>query len=175
MNETARFRAAFSGVEIEIEGATDFVREQIDRLEETIAALAVGRADTDGSLNGDETATGNEAADTSQEVPSGGASNSVPASFGEWMHRFRTTLTEGDQALITARYVQYQSPTNDFKTSEVNKSLRDHGVKLSNPSRELGRLATKKLVFQVRKVGKLKFFRVSVDGQQHLETLLRGG
>lgn len=81
----------------------------------------------------------------------------------------------GDKALITARYVQSQSPTNDFKTSEVNKSLRDHGVKLGNPSRELDRLASKKLMFQVRKVGKLKFFRVSVDGQQHLETLLRGG
>ena len=175
MNETARFRAAFSGVEIEIEGGTDFVREQIDRLEETIAALAVSRVDSDGSFNGDETANGNDGTDASQEVPSGGTSNSVPASFGEWMHRFRTTLTEGDKALITARYVQSQSPTNDFKTSEVNKSLRDHGVKLGNPSRELDRLASKKLMFQVRKVGKLKFFRVSVDGQQHLETLLRGG
>jgi len=174
MNETARFRAAFSGVEIEIEGSTEFVREQIGVLEETIAALGATRTDADHGENGEDP-SGNDPSDGAEEAPISANTTSVPASFGEWMHRFRATLTEGDKALITARFVQSQSTTNDFKTSEVNKSLRDHGIKLGNPSRELGRLASKKLMFQVRKVGKLKFFRVSVDGQKHLETLLRGG
>lgn len=175
MTDPARFRASFSGVEIEIEGPADFVREQISLLNQTIAYLGSQKTKLNNispaTASTDEVAS-DEEADQNQGT---GGTESVPATFGEWMHRFRASLSESDKALITARFVQSQATTNDFKTSEVNKSLRDHGIKLGNPSRELGRLASRKLMFQVRKVGKLKFFRVSVDGQKHLDTLLRGG
>ncbi len=91
------------------------------------------------------------------------------------MHQFRDDVNDLDKGLITALFVQKQAATNDFKTSEVNKSLKDHGIKLSNPSVTLNRLVSKKLLFQTRKDGKLKYFRVSTDGQKHLDTLKREG
>ena len=97
----------------------------------------------------------------------------VPSTFGEWLHKFKADLSDLDKALITAYYIQSESPDNDFKTSQVNNSLKNHGIKLANPSETLHRLSTKKLLFQTRKVGKLKLMRVSADGIKHLKSLLR--
>lgn len=90
------------------------------------------------------------------------------------MHGFKEDVNDIQKALITARYVQSKSETNDFKTADVNKSLKDHGIKLSNPSRSLQLLSEKKYMFQTRKVGSLRYMRVSTDGQKHLEILKRG-
>ncbi|MBF2099186.1 MAG: hypothetical protein IGQ88_12550 [Gloeomargaritaceae cyanobacterium C42_A2020_066] len=97
----------------------------------------------------------------------------IPNTFGEWLHGFKDDINDLEKAPITAYYVQKQSPQNDFKTSEVNKFLQDHGVKLSNPSNSLTRLAEKKLLFQTRKNGKLKYMRISSDGVNHLKSLRR--
>ncbi len=89
------------------------------------------------------------------------------------MHIFKTELNDADKVLITACFVQSQSSTKDFKTAEVNKALKEHGFKLSNPSATLNNLVDKKLLFQTRKVGVLKYFRLSVDGQKNLNLLKR--
>jgi hypothetical protein len=91
------------------------------------------------------------------------------------MHSFKTELSDLDKALITAHFIQAQSTDNDFKTSEVNNSLKEHGIKLPNPSVSLQRLGEKKLLFQTRKVGKLRYMRVSTEGQKPLETLKAQG
>lgn len=114
-------------------------------------------------------------ADEVETVSPKSKSDNLPETFGEWMHSFKANLSEVDKALVTARYVQSQSETNDFKTAEVNKALKDHGIKLSNPSTFLKQLDRKKYLFQTRKVGSLSYKRVSVDGQNYLETLKREG
>ena len=90
------------------------------------------------------------------------------------MHKFKDSINGLDKALITAYYVQQQAAKNDFKTIEVNSSLKDHGIKLANPSKDLKSLETKKYLFQTRKEGpKIRFMRVSEDGVKYLKTLLR--
>ena len=86
---------------------------------------------------------------------------------------FKDDINGQDKALITAYYVQQDSERNDFKTAQVNKSLKDHGIKLANAATTLKQVEKKKLIFQTRKVGKLSFKRVSEDGVKHLKSLLR--
>lgn len=173
MSDTAKFKLNLKSGEVEIEGSEAFVERQIEQLESLVEALGL-RA----NISTDEQA-GSEAAPSNSDFPpttdSPNKEDPPPASFGEWLHSFRTDINDLDKALITARYVQSQSAQNDFKTSEVNKSLKEHGIKLSNPSSSLNRLGEKKLMFQTRKVGSLKFMRVSTDGQKHLESLKRHG
>ncbi|MAT96445.1 MAG: hypothetical protein CL608_04815 [Anaerolineaceae bacterium] len=162
---------------IEIEGSIEFVERQIDNLENIVDLIE--RLDTDDTSLSEP----NDIEDipASEEVNSPDETNtsndnknlSVPTSFGEWMHRFQETLTDQERALIAAYYVQNQSNENDFKTSEVTKCLKDHAIKLANPSNCLNRLASKKLTFQTRKVGSLKYRRVSREGEKHLKKLLR--
>lgn len=171
MSEAAKFKLNLKTGEVEIEGSEAFVERQIQQLESLIETVGL-RSDR----NVEEQETPQFETDSTQSTDTlNTKEDAPPASFGEWMHSFRADINDLDKALITARYVQSQSTENDFKTSDVNKSLKEHGIKLSNPSSTLKRLAEKKLMFQTRKVGVLKFMRVSADGQTHLLNLKRKG
>jgi hypothetical protein len=172
MSATAKFKLNLTSGEIEVEGSEEFVISQIQSIESLLSLLKQkslskpvthpqSTIDNDSQKDDDSTSEGTAVA------------NQIPDTFGEWMNTFKSNILDVDKALITARFVQSKSATNDFKTAEVNKALKDHGIKLSNPSTTLGLLVSKKLMFQTRKVGVLKYLRVSQDGQAHLETLKR--
>lgn len=166
MADLAKFKLNLKTREVEIEGSEAFVERQIRSLETIFETLSQNDCD---SRHADE----DESVEKVANIKSGDKpmTDSMPATFGEWMHSFKTELTDLDKALITAKYVQLKSPENDFKTAEVNTALKEHGIKLSNPSGTLKRLAGKKYLFQTRKVGKLRFMRLSTDGQEILESL----
>ena len=170
MGEIAKFKLNLKSGEIEVEGSESFVENQIRTLEKLVELMGLnnssgaGKTDSpDGKLDGEKIPP--KAADAPDDK--------IPNIFGEWMHTFKTDINDLDKALITARFVQSQSSLNDFKTAEVNHALKEHGIKLSNPSATLNRLVAKKMMFQTRKVGVLKYVRVSADGQSHLDTLKR--
>lgn len=173
---SAKAKINFKTGEVEFEGSEQFVEKQlnnIDAIAEYIALLIPNNStDEVDEIEQEEIAA---VAEEEEErlVTVGEQDLHVPDTFGEWLHGFKDDANDLDKALITAFYVQKQAPNNDFKTSEVNQSLQDHGIKLSNPSSSLKRLASKKLLFQTRKVGKLKYMRVSADGVKHLKTLRR--
>ncbi|WP_372876727.1 hypothetical protein [Spongiibacter marinus] len=165
--------------EIEFEGSEEFVQHQMDSLDSIIDLLSSSVV-SGTSPESNQSSISNEVEELSENEIAQESSNhngdslAVPESFGEWMHRFKDSINDIEKALVTAFYVQNQSDKNDFKTLEVNKSLRDHGIKLSNPSRSLKLLEEKKYLFQTRKEGqKVRFMRVSQDGMSHLKSLLR--
>ena len=171
MNNT-RARINLQVGEFEFEGSQEFVENQLENLDSLVELMAELR---DVALDDDVDIP---ELDANGEENSGGGSTapedlSMPSSFGEWMHKFRDDVNNTDKALITAYFVQKQSAEDDFKTREVNKSLTEHGIKLGNPSETLKRLIGKKSLFQTRKNGAVKFFRVSQDGLKHLKSLLR--
>lgn len=176
MNEQARAKINFKTGEIELEGSEQFVQSQLENMDTIVDFMALLAS---GSQNGLQNSIEEEeleivAEEEQEKLASSGEQNlEIPPTFGEWLHKFKDELTDSDEALLTAYYVQKQSPQNDFKTSEVNKSLQEHGIKLVNPSHTLTRLTVKKLLFQTRKDGKLRYMRVSADGVKCLESLLR--
>ncbi|SIS91030.1 hypothetical protein [Neptunomonas antarctica] len=177
--ESTRVKINIKTGEIEFEGSEQFVQNQMDNID-TIIDLVCSNihspvvkpelSSESTSLITEEDGESIENKDASSEENN----FSVPSSFGEWMHRFPENISDHEKALVTAYFVQNQSDKNDFKTLEVNKSLRDHGIKLSNPSQFLKKLEIKKYLFQTRKEGtRVRFMRVSQDGVLHLKTLVR--
>ena len=173
MSEQATFRINLKTGEIEISGSEEFVEARIDSLGEILELVSESAVESEVVEEPANASSSNQSEQASSA--SKATSDGIPSTFGEWMHSFKDDITDIQKALITARFVQSQSPENDFKTAEVNKSLKDHGIKLSNPSKSLKVLEEKKFLFQTRKVGKLSYKRVSTDGQAHLETLKRDG
>lgn len=165
--------------EIEFEGSEEFVKNQMDSLDSIIDLLSSSVVQNASSENipssiSDETEDFSENGIIHESSDNNSDCLVVPESFGEWMHKFKDSINDIEKALVTAYYVQNQSEKNDFKTLEVSKSLRDHGINLSNPSRSLKLLEEKKFLFQTRKEGqKVRFMRVSQDGMSHLKSLLR--
>ena len=170
MSNTAKFKLNVKAREVEIEGSEDFVERQIQNLASIFEFLGDDATDdTDIDYNTSEESENGEVGEKANGNTAQKAA--MPETFGEFMHSFNADINDLEKALITARFVQAQSPTNDFKTSEVNNALKDHGIKLSNPSVSLKRLGDKKFLFQTRKVGKLRFMRVSIEGQAHLDAI----
>jgi hypothetical protein len=168
MSDAAKFKLNLKTREVEIEGSEEFVSRQIQNLESIFNFLnAEPEDEADFQDRTGEKVQSGEVGGKTDDTSNG----RLPATFGEFMHSFDTDRNDLEKALITARFVQSQSSTNDFKTSEINNALKDHGIKLSNPSVSLKRLAEKKFLFQTRKVGKLRYMRVSVEGQAFLDTI----
>lgn len=164
--------------EVSIEGSEDFVSLQMENLEDIVSLIqtepttSLSPAQNEVSIIDSEDSEDDALEDAFiAEKPAG--TLVVPDVFGEWLHMFKDDINGQDKALITAYYVQQDSEGNDFKTSQVNKSLKDHGVKLANAATTLKQIEKKKLIFQTRKVGRLSFKRVSQDGIKHLKSLLR--
>lgn len=166
MSEIAKFKLNLKTGEIEVEGSEAFVERQVKALESLVDLMKLS-APIDKTKD-----TPSNLGQGSDNKPDSGdiASDKIPDTFGEWMQTFKAE-SDGDKVLITARFVQSQAASNDFKTADVNKALKEHGIKLSNPSATLKNLVDRKLMFQTRKVGVLKYLRLSVDGQNYLSKL----
>ncbi|MCC6503675.1 MAG: hypothetical protein IT362_11150 [Deltaproteobacteria bacterium] len=169
MNNT-KVKINFKTGEMELEGTEIFVQAQLEKLDVIVSLMGQFSEITE------EEAVEEAVTEAEEEklLKTGEQGLEIPGTFGEWLHKFKGDLSDSDKALITAYYVQKQNEGNDFKTSDVNKSLIDHSIKISNPSQVLRRLSSssKKYVFQTRKIGKLKYLRVSSDGVDHLKALL---
>ncbi|MEC1077326.1 hypothetical protein P9A91_04865 [Bacillus safensis] len=169
----ARVKINVRSGELDFEGSEDFVKEQMDQLEAIVDIIA--QLYVDDKDNEIEEFIQEERKEVEESKLKTVEINplDVPDTFGEWQNRFADDTTDLDKALITAYFVQVKSEQNEFKTKEVSDTLKEHGIKLSNPSSSLDRLTEKKLTFQVRKLEKLKFLRVSANGLSYLKTLIR--
>jgi hypothetical protein len=159
--------------ELEFEGSEEFVKGQMDKLEAIVDIIAQLYVDEENNEIEEVVYEERKEVEESKLMLEEEKPLEVPETFGEWKHRFIDDTNDLDKVLMTAYFTQIKSGQNEFKTKEVNDTLKDHGIKLTNPSRTLDRLTDKKLTFQVRKSGKIKFLRVSADGISHLKTLIR--
>ncbi|AYV57679.1 hypothetical protein EFP84_18720 [Leptospira kmetyi] len=164
--ESTKFKISCDLGIIEFEGSESFVEKHIKKVDEYLKTMSIAESSEKSRAN----ATPKDGKQGSTPLK---GSILVPEIFGEWLNKFPKEILDLDKALITAYFVQKQSGQNEFKTSDVNKFLTEHGIKLSNPSRDLKNLSTKKYMFQVRKDGKLSFKRVSVEGENYLKGLLQ--
>lgn len=166
---TASVKINLSNGEIEISGSEEFVERQLANLDDIISRIntkkIVRRESAPLPSMGEATEI--------DDVPDANQSeNTLPDTFGEWLNRFPREINDNDKALVAAYFIQKQSDGNEFKTLEVNKILQDQGIKLTNPSTSIRRLASKKLSFSVRKDGKISYYRLSKSGEEHLFSLL---
>jgi len=164
--------------EISAEGSEAFVTGQMDNIKNLISLVrdkAISPQDSGHENTNSEEAnidTQGNGGDVGAAPQAKTGEIVVPDVFGEWLHQFKGETSDQDKALITAYYVQQSSAENDFKTSEINKSLIDHGIKLTNTSTTLKQLEQKKFLIQIRKVGRLSYKRVSPEGTKYLKSIM---
>lgn len=160
-----RVRINLASGEIEIQGSEEFVERQLSNLESLISTLSYNNRLQTQSPSSPEGKVDKETTTTTTEPQ-------LPDTFGEWLNQFPDDINDSEKALIAAYYIQMKSADNEFKTFEVNKILKEQGVKLANTSNSIKRLVSRKLAFTTRKEGKISYYRLSKNGREHLASLL---
>lgn len=165
--ENAKIKINLSTGEIEISGSENFVNSHLENLQNIISSIP-DFASSDSNYN----QTKNEPVvdvNNHNNQERGNSKAEITDIYGEWFHSFQEDLNDLDKCLITAYFIQKQSDENEFKTREVTDLLKEHGIVLSNTSASITRLKDKKLIFQTRKDGNVKYMRVSKTGENDLE------
>ena len=165
----ARVRLNLASGEIEIQGSEEFVERQLSNLESLISTLSHNNRLQTQSPSSPEDKADKETTTTTTTTTT---EPQLPDTFGEWLNQFPDDIIDSEKALIAAYYIQTKSADDEFKTSEVNKILKEQGVKLANTSNSIKRLVSRKLAFATRKVGKISYYRLSKNGREHLASLL---
>lgn len=161
----ARLKLNLHTGEVEIEGSEEFVTQQSANLENIIRVI---NARPIPEVKQDANNTENNF-QTKENINDG---ISLPENFGEWINKLPKDASDADKLLLAGYFVQRQSKENAFRTREVTKLLKDHGIYLTNPSQTAKHHLDMKRIFQVGKVGTEAKYRVSREQEESLISLL---
>ncbi len=146
----ARLRVNLEAREFEVEGSETFVRGYATRIEALLDRL--------GRPPAPSPAPPPALADTpTSEEPL----------FGERLQALPRSATDVDRVLLAGLHLQQGAVDRWFATSDANRLLLEHGVKLGNPSQSVKQNLLAKRAFAVQR-GRYRVAQVGID---HLEQL----
>lgn len=176
MENLSKINLKIGEIEISIEGPSEFVSEQYDKVHNNLKSYS----DLSKRVIKEKVLSMPKAEEVVLETVEETAevivvNSELPESFGEWLSKIPKGTSDTDKALLAGYFTQLSGEGKIFKVRDVTKILKEHGVKLSNPS-NLINLATKgkKQIFQFSKDGKQANFRFSRDGEEYIRGLITG-
>lgn len=166
-NENAKINLKIGQIEISIEGPSEFVASQYDKVEahlKTYSEISSRIIEKD-----DEEKKGDD-----NNNPKGDKGHKLPDTFGEWLNKVPNDTSDTQKAILAGYFIQKSSEQNSFKVREVTKVLKAHSIKLSNPSVFVKSSVDSKKLFQVSKTGNESHYRVTRETEESLVQLLKG-
>lgn len=171
MSDIAKINLKIGQIEISIEGPSDFVSNQYDKVEAHLKTYS----DISVKLPVDKPDNKNDNNDDSAEASSkggGDAATESSDSFGEWLSKIPKGTNDTSKAILAGYYTQVTSAAKNFRVRDVTKILKDHGIKLSNPSSLLKNAVDSKKIFQVSKTGTEAHYKLQREAQDEMNQLL---
>lgn len=172
MSDIARINLKIGQIEISIEGPAEFVSNQYDKVEahlKTYSDISV-KLPVDKISNQSGTPDAPEAQTPSVNDASNG--NGMPDTFGEWLSKIPKGTSDTSKAILAGYFTQVTSSSKNFRVRDVTKTLKDHGIKLSNPSNLLKNAVDSKKIFQVSKTGTEAHYKLQREAQEEMNHLL---
>lgn len=177
MSDTAKINMKIGEIEISIEGPSDFVSKQYDKVESHLSAykeLSETVKKSQPKQSESPTTKVIEKTEPESQEPTAMISD-LPESFGEWLNVIPKGTSETDKALLAGYHIQLNSAEGYYRSRQVSKLLKEHGIKLSNPSRFVKLNAENKRSFQYSKNGSETNYKLSRDGEVYAKGLLGKG
>lgn len=175
-------------VEFSIEGPADFVTKQYREMEKKLgiqervsgsttksAPKTSKKSSATKSTTKKSAATKSTAKKSSKKPAAQQPVSEQARQVAEWMKQVPKKLKNTDKALIAAYLNQLASGENTFRVRDVTNTLRQHAIKVSNPS-NLMRNAEKarNLVEQVSKEGRQAHYRFTKEGVEYVRKKFPG-
>jgi hypothetical protein len=169
-DNTAKINLKIGQIEISIEGPSDFVSQQYDKVEahlktysEMSSKIVVPKVQASATESGNDN-TGSHSSNGNGDLPS---------SFGEWLNLVPKETSDTDKAILAGYFIQLNSEKKTFRTRDVTKLLKEHSISLSNPSVFLKTSIETKKIFQVSKTGNEANFRLTRESEDAMKVLLK--
>ncbi|APF20869.1 hypothetical protein Calab_1030 [Caldithrix abyssi DSM 13497] len=168
MENNYKFSLRIGEIEISLEGSAEFISEHYKIIKDDMIAYLellkkIPKPTVDISKKESETVSTED-----------NLENELPETFGEWLTRVPKEISDTDKALLAGYFHQINSENNVFKVRDLTKTLKDHGIKLSNPSNLIKHAAkSKKFIFQQSKEGNQINYRFSREGEEYIQSLLK--
>lgn len=172
MSDTSKINLKIGQIEISIEGPSEFVSQQYDKVEahlktySEISTKLPSNANTD--LN-DSMTNGNS---TNNVANNGEDLTGLPESFGEWLNKIAKGTSDTSKAILAGYYTQTTSASKNFRVRDISKILKEHGIKLSNASTFIKNAVKNKKVFQVSKTGSEAHYKLTREAEDEMKILL---
>jgi len=170
MEDAAKINLKVGQIEISIEGPSNFVSMQYDKVEahlktylEISAKISVDVVDVDSF---------DEENPDPQIKTNNSNSSSLPVSFGEWLNNIAKGTSDTSKAILAGYFTQLSSSSKNFRARDVSKLLKEHGIKLSNPSTFLKAAVNSKKIFQVSKTGSEAHYKLSREAEDEMKQLI---
>lgn len=175
MSEKAKINMKIGEIEISIEGPSEFVSKQYDKVESHLNAYkslseSIKKSNSENPTQ--KPATKSSGTPKTEEKAEVTSPNELPNSFGEWLNLIPKDTSETDKALLAGYYTQLNSEAGYYRSRDVSKLLKEHGIKLSNPSLFVKANANNKNSFQHSKNGSETNYKLSRDGETYAKSLM---
>lgn len=156
-------------IEISIEGPSDFVSTQYDKVEVHLKSFL----ELSTKIPAAKPVISNNNQQDSPEATQKALSGSLPDTFGEWLNKIPRETSDTDKAVLAGYFTQITSEQKCFRVRDVTKLLKEHSIKLSNPSTFCKGAVNSKKIFQHSKTGSESNYRVTRETEKEMKQLLQ--
>lgn len=172
-DDTFSVRLNLSTGEIEVRGSEQFISQVLGDTEtlERVATVL-------DRFSGDSTLAPNDAdgeSITSNAFDGNEGADDIPGEIGEWLVGFpMSDLTQAEQALLAAYYLSETGEREAFSSQDVAGALDRVGLNISNPPRELNKLADQQYIYKTGESGQIKLYKMHLNGREAVENMVSG-
>ncbi|MFP4622220.1 MAG: hypothetical protein ACLFM7_12985 [Bacteroidales bacterium] len=173
---SSKIHLKIGDIEISIEGNPEFVAKQYQQMEEELnLKQKLGEPFKETSGKKEETPVAEKASKPSTAPKTKKASSKASAKedFSGWLKRLPKGLKNRDKALIAGYFNQLNSKDNVFRVRDMNNTLKENGIKITNPSSLIKNVAKSgKIIKQVAREGRQVYYQFTREGEKYMDDLL---
>ena len=169
----ARIHLKVGDIEFSIEGTPDYVNKQYKQMAKNLnlqEKLGITSRQEEEAKPKKVGQTSKRKTSTSKDE----LKEKAKEDFSEWLKNLPKELKNRDKALVAGYFNQLRSKDHVFRVRDINNTLKNHGIKITNPSSLINNLVkSQNILKQVSREGRQKYFQLTKEGEKHIRDLLK--
>ncbi|MFO7888964.1 MAG: hypothetical protein R6V04_01355 [bacterium] len=171
---TSRIYLKIGEIEISIEGSPDYVKEQYQQMAKDLnlqQKLQGKSKETEKPKTNKATQPTKAQKKTSKQRTQ---ESTAKKDFSELLSNPPKGTKNNDLIILAGYLNQLNSNNNNFRIRDVNNTLKNNGIKITNPSSVINYIVKKKnVITQVKKEGRQNYYQITKEGEKYIKNLLK--
>ena len=166
--DKAKIHLKIGEIEFTIEGSPDYVTKQYNEIQKSLnlrESLTVESEETRNTRPSRRTRTTTTKKKKSLQA--------TTQDFAQWLENLPKNLKNRDKVLVAGYFNQLRSKDHIFRVRDINNTLKNQGIKISNPSSLINNIVvSQNIVQQISREGRQKYFQLTKEGEKYIRDLL---